>query len=207
MAFAVKKTVHATERDRETVQKEREEFRAKIATLRPEKLHFVDETGVNIAMARRYARALGGERAHGAVPKNWGENISLIGSLAHDGTIHAMTLPGSVDGKAFTIYLKRILCPNLKPGDVVIMDNLGAHKSRAVRAAIEDRKAELQFLPPYSPDLNPIEQCWSKIKTSLRAAAARSIKALDQAVTDALNSVCPSDARGWFQHSGYQPTL
>lgn len=157
-------------------------------------------------MARRYARAVGGERAHGAVPKNWGDNITLIGSLALDGTMHALTLPGSVDGEAFALYVERILCPNLEPGDVVVMDNLGSHKSQAVRTAIESRQAELWFLPPYSPDLNPIEQCWSKIKTALRAAAARSQEALDQAVTCALDSVRAKDARGWFQWCGYQPT-
>lgn len=157
-------------------------------------------------MARRYARAIGGERAHGAIPKNWGENITLIGSLASNGTMHAMTLPGSVDGEAFTLYIERILCPNLQSGDVVVMDNLGAHKVDAVRRAIEERKAELWFQPPYSPDLNPIEQCWSKIKTALRAAAARSLEALDRAVTHALDSVRANDAKGWFQHCGYQPT-
>ena len=168
-----------------------------------EKVHFIDETGINIAMARLYARAKGGDRAHGAIPKNWGDNISLIGSLSLNGTIHAMTLPGSADGDAFLLYIKDILCPNLQKGDIVVMDNLSVHKSAAVRQAIEGKEAELRFLPPYSPDLNPIEQCWSKIKTALRAAAARSLEALDTAVTAALASVTAKDAGGWFQHSGY----
>ena len=114
-----------------------------------------------------------------------------------------MSLPGSIDGTSFTVYIKSVLCPNLKPGDVVIMDNLGAHKAQAVRRAIEKCGAELRFLPPYSPEFNPIEKCWSKIKEALRAAAARSLEALDWAITNALNTVTRADARGWFSSCGY----
>jgi transposase len=198
-----KKDVHASERDTPEVQEAREKFRIDIVPVPIEKIYFIDETGMNIAMARLYARAGGGARAHGAIPKNWGDNVSLIGSLSFDGTMHAMTLPGSADGDAFLIYIKDILCPNLKEGDIVIMDNLSVHKIKAVREEIEARNAELRFLPPYSPDMNPIEQCWSKIKTALRAAKARSIEALDAAVTIALASVTAQDAQGWFGHSGY----
>ena len=185
------------------VRLEREYFRMEMESVPIEKVHFIDETGINIAMTRLYARAEGGARAHGATPKNWGDNISLIGSLSLDGTMHAMTLPGSADRDAFLLYVKDILGPHLQKGDIVVMDNLSVHKSAAVRRAIEDRQAELRFLPPYSPDLNPIEQCWSKIKTALRAAAARSLEALDTAVTAGLASITAEDAIGWFQHSGY----
>jgi transposase len=154
-------------------------------------------------MARLYARARGGARAHGAVPKNWGDNISLIGSICVDGRTTAMSLPGSTDGEAFTLYIEHILVPTLVPGDVVVMDNLSAHKRKSVRDAIEKCGAELRFLPPYSPDLNPIEQCWSKIKTALRAAAARSVDALNQAITSAIFAVTSSDTQGWFAHCGY----
>jgi transposase len=154
-------------------------------------------------MARGYARAFGGERAHGAIPKNWGDNVTIVGSINLSGDIHAMSLPGSIDGESFTIYIQCVLRPNLRPGDIVVMDNLGAHKVKAVRRAIEECGAELRFLPPYSPDFNPIEKCWSKIKEALRAAAARSREALDQAITDALNAVTPSDAKGWFTSCGY----
>ena len=181
----------------------REQFRNDMAEISPERLHFIDETGINIAMARFYGRAPVGERAHGSVPKNWGDNISLIGSLRLNGKTAAMTLPGSTDSQAFIVYIKQILAPTLSPGDVVVMDNLSAHKHKAVGEAIEACGASLRFLPPYSPELNPIEQCWSKIKTALRAAAARSIEALDQAVTLALDTITPSDARGWFGCSGY----
>ena len=201
--FAGKKTLHATERDKPAAQEEREKFCRDIVLIPPEKLHFIDETGVNVAMARRYARAFGGERAHGAVPKNWGDNMTIVGSLNLDGDIHAMSLPGSIDGESFTVYIQRVLCPKLKPGDVVVMDNLGVHKVKAVRLAIEKRGAELRYLPPYSPEFNPIEKCWSKIKEALRAAAARSREALDRAVTDALNAVTPTDAQGWFISCGY----
>jgi transposase len=201
-----KKDVHASERDTEAVQQAREQFRINIASVPIENIHFIDETGINIAMARLYARAEGGARAHGAIPKNWGDNVSLIGSLSLDGTMHTMTLPGSADGEAFSIYIDRIFCPNLQHGDVVVMDNLSVHKRKSVRESIERQGAKLLFLPAYSPDMNPIEQCWSKIKTALRAAAARSIEALDAAVTAALALVTAQDAKGWFEHSGYSAT-
>lgn len=186
------------------MREERERFRTEMASVPAEKIHFVDETGVNIGMGRRYARALHGARAHGSMPKNWGENISLIGSLALNGVMHAMTIPGSADGAAFSVYIEKVLAPNLQAGDVVVMDNLSVHKIAAVRAAIEARDATLRFLPPYSPDLNPIEQCWSKIKTALRAAASRSVEALDTAIAKALAAVTETDAHGWFGCSGYQ---
>lgn len=168
-----------------------------------ERLHFVDETGINLAMARRYARALGGARAHGSVPKNWGENVSVIGSIALDGRIAAMSITGSVDADVFLIYIEQILAPTLRAGDVVVMDNLSAHKDPRIRHAIEACGVELVFLPPYSPDFSPIEPCWSKVKTVLRAAAARTVDALNTALTTALASVTSNDARGWFHHCGY----
>ena len=198
-----KKDIHASERDTASVLQAREDFRIEIAAIPLEKIHFIDETGVNIAMARLYARATGGSRAQGAVPKNWGDNISLIGSLCIDGRMSAMTLPGSADSLAFLAYLEKILLPTLCKDDVVVMDNLSVHKSVVVRETIERCGAKLLFLPPYSPDMNPIEQCWSKIKTALRAAAARSIELLDLAVSAAIASVTAQDSRGWFGHSGY----
>jgi transposase len=154
-------------------------------------------------MGRLYARAQGGMRAPGSLPRNWGGNVTLIGSLAVDGTMHAMSVSGSVDGDVFSVYVKRILCPNIKKGDVIVMDNLSTHKISFVRKAIEAKGAKLQFLPPYSPEMNPIEKCWSKIKTALRTAAARSRDALDAAITEALATVTAQDAKGWFESCGY----
>jgi transposase len=200
----VKKTVHATERDQAAALLAREAFRNRMRNVPIERLHFVDETGINLAMARRYARAFRGIRAHGSVPKNWGDNVSVVGSIAVDGRMTTMSIIGSVDADAFVIYVKQILVPSLRVGDVVVMDNLSAHKDQRIRSAIEACGAELEFLPPYSPDFSPIEPCWSKIKTALRAAAARTIDALDNALTAALASVSSSDARGWFLHCGYE---
>lgn len=154
-------------------------------------------------MARRYARAEGQARAHGSVPKNPGENVSVIGSIRLDGYMTAMNFPGSLDGEAFHAYAKEILAPTLRPGDIVVMDNLRVHQNQPARNVIEARGAEIWYLPPYSPKYNPIEECWSKVKTILRTISARTRDALDDGITYALNAITPSDARGWFGHSGY----
>lgn len=154
-------------------------------------------------MTRRYARAEGQARAHGSVPKRPGENISIIGSIRLDGKITAMNFPGALDGDVFHAYAKHIFCRTLRPGDIVVLDNLRVHQNKRVRDLIEARGAELWYLPPYSPHLNPIEECWSKAKTILRTIAARTREALDEAIACALRAITPSDARGWFEHSGY----
>jgi transposase len=167
------------------------------------RLVFIDEAGAHVAMARLHGRAAPGERATGAVPQNWGENVSMISALGREGLRASLTVAGAVDGEVFLIYLREVLCPTLKAGDVVVMDNLGAHKVTGVRDAIEAAGAELRYLPPYSPDLNPIEQCWSKIKTALRAAAARTREALDEAISRAIRAVSATDAESWFRFCGY----
>ena len=149
---------------------------------------FVDEAGVNVAMGRTHARAEGGQRAVGSVPQNWGDNISIISAMGRDGLRATMSVDGAVDGEIFLIYVREVLCPALSEGDLVILDNLGVHRTRGVREAIEAVGANLLFLPPYSPDLNPIEKCWSKVKTALRAAAARTREALDEAISKAISS-------------------
>ena len=158
-------------------------------------------------MARRFARAEGGARAIGSAPKNWGKNVSLIGALTLEGLTSTMSIDGSVDGDVFAIYVEQVLGPALRPGDVVVMDNLNVHKGPAISRAIEAHGARLMWLPPYSPDFNPIEQAWLKIKTALRSAAARSREALDQAITHAIQWVTRQDAIAWFQGCGYQPQL
>ena len=168
-------------------------------------LVFVDEAGAHVAMARLYGRAAPGERAPGSVPQNWGDNVSMISALASDGLRATMTVPGAVDGEVFLIYVREVLCPALTGGDIVVMDNLGAHKVAGVREAIEAAGARLEYLPPYSPDLNPIEKCWSKVKTALRAAAARTREALDEAISGAIDAVSAHDAQAWFRSCGYLP--
>lgn len=165
---------------------------------------FVDESGCNIAMAREYARAPRGDRAHGAKPARWGNNVSLVGALGLDGLRTLMTLEGAVDGEAFVGFVQHFLVPKLRPGDVVWMDNLSVHKIQGVQEAIEGVGATLRYLPPYSPDLNPIERCWSKLKALLRSAAARTREALDAAIVAAMAAITARDAAGWFSHAGYR---
>jgi len=164
---------------------------------------FLDETGVNIAMARPYARAPRGERAYASKPVNKGKNITVLGALSRAGILAAMTVEGSTDTQVFLSYVQTILVPTLRPGQVVIMDNLSSHKDDRIQTAIESVGAHLEYLPPYSPDLSPIEACWSKFKAILRAKATRTREALDAAITYAFKMLTPQDARGWFAHCGY----
>ena len=199
-----KKTLCASEGDCERVEQERQAWREKTASIDPKRLIFVDETGMNLAMTRRYARAEGQARAYGSAPKNPGKNISLIASLSVDGKMTGMSFPGALDGEAYHVYVEKILCPTLQPDDIVVVDNLRVHEDERVRALIQSCGAQLWFLPPYSPRLNPIEECFSKVKTILRSAAARTQEALENAITYALDTITPSDARGWFEDSGYR---
>ena len=165
---------------------------------------FVDESGFNLAMTPSYGYAPRGQRAVGRVPKNRGENTSLVAALSLDeGVAAAMTLTGAVDGVAFEVYIEKVLCPLLRPGQIVVMDRLGAHKATEVRNAIEARGCELIFLPSYSPDLNPIELAFSKLKAFVKRVAARTRSALDSAIAAALKTVTLSDVLGWFEHAGY----
>lgn len=172
----------------------------------PKRLVFIDESGFNIAMVPLYARAPKGRRAYGQVPKNRGENSSLIAALSLDeGISAAMTLEGAVDGIAFRIYVQEVLVPKLRPGQIVVLDNLQVHKNQAVREAIEAQGCELLFLPSYSPDFNPIEQAFSKLKTFVRKHKARTKQALDDAIAAALKAITLQDVIGWFSHAGYLP--
>jgi transposase len=174
----------------------------------PADVLFLDECGVNLAMTAVYAWAPRGERAVGSAPKNWGDNITLAAALGLEGIVAPLMLRGSMDGEAFSGYIEQFVAPALRPGQVLLMDNLNVHKSVAVREAIEARGAKLVFLPPYSPDMSPIERAWSKIKTLVRKAAARGWDGMVDVVAAAMRAVCPADAVGWFHHSGYtvQPT-
>jgi transposase len=160
-----------------------------------ERLKFIDESGANIAMTRLYGRAPRGERVVGSVPRNHGQNVTMLAALSATGVEAVMTVEGATDGDVFRSYVREVLAPTLAKGDIVVMDNLGAHKVAGVHEAIEARGATLLYLPPYSPDLSPIERCWSKIKTALRAAKARTREALEEAIKQALTTVTESDAR------------
>lgn len=154
-------------------------------------------------MTRFYGRAAPGERVIDSVPQNYGENITMLAVLSLSGINAPMTINGAVDGEVFKVYVEQVLAPTLVVGDCVVMDNLPAHKVKGIRELIEERGARLIYLPPYSPDLNPIEKCWSKIKTYLRAAKARTRAELEKALAEALLLVSAKDAEGWFKSCGY----
>lgn len=172
--------------------------------LDPLRLVFVDESGFNLAMTPQYAYAPKGERAYGSVPKNRGDNTSLVAAVSLDeGVTAAMTVEGAIDGLAFGAYIHEVLCPYLRPGQVVILDRLSVHKRKEVRDAIEAKGCKLLFLPGYSPDLNPIELAFSKLKQWVRQAEARTREALDDAIAAALKTITLQDVIGWFRHAGY----
>jgi transposase len=164
---------------------------------------FVDETGASTKMARLRGRATRGERCVAAIPHGHWKTITFVGGLTLGGVIAPMTLDGAMHGAAFLAWVEQALAPVLSPGMIVVMDNLPAHKLDAIRRAIEARGAELRYLPPYSPDLNPIEMAYSKFKALLKKAAARTIPALETAIKDALTKIVPSDCKGYFAEAGY----
>jgi transposase len=165
---------------------------------------FVDESGVTRSMTRRYGRAPKGQRVPGAVPLGHWEMSTLIGALSLAGVRASFSVDAATDADIFQVFVQQILCPALRPGDVVIWDNLPAHKGIDLKPVIEFAGARLLSLPPYSPDFNPIEQCWSKVKEFLRSAQARTTEALELAIAQAFAAVTVSDAQGWFQHCGYR---
>jgi transposase len=165
---------------------------------------FLDESGVTTEMTRRYGRAARGQRVQDAVPAGHWRTLTLLAALSLHGLRAAMTVESPTDGDVFLAYVEQVLGPRLQPGDVVVLDNLAAHKVAGVRALIEARGAQLLYLPPYSPDFNPIEQAWSKVKELLRAAQARTLPLLDDAITAALAAITADNAVGWFRHCGYR---
>lgn len=200
---AEKKTFPATEQDTEAGRQARTAFQQWSQQQEVEHLIFVEETGSHIDMARAYAWAPRGQRAYATKPRNRGHAVTRIGAMGVNGLVATMTVTGGTDGDVFRSYVDQVLVPQLRPGQVVLMDNLKAHKVPGIRAAIEAVPATLRYLPSYSPELSPIELCWSKVKTILRSRAARTREVLELAWTDALASVTPSDARHWFAHCGY----
>jgi transposase len=171
--------------------------------LDPRRLVFVDETGASTKMARLYGRSARGMRCLGAIPHGHWKTTTFVGGLRLSGIAAPMVLDGPMNGPAFLAWVEQMLAPTLEEGDIVVMDNLPAHKPAAVRAAIESRGAELEYLPPYSPDLNPIEMAYSKFKALLKKAAARTLDALNAAIADALEQVTATDCRSYFLAAGY----
>jgi len=170
----------------------RHEFRRWLEGVDIRNLVFVDEAGVHLSLSRLYGRAVGGERV--VQTRNKAANISLLGALRWEGLIAMMTIPGSVDTPVFLTYLREILIPQLWTGAIVVMDNLKVHYAAQVQAAIEAAGAKLVFLPPYSPDLSPIELCWSKLKQLLHSRAARTLEALNQALSDVMSYITEEGA-------------
>jgi transposase len=166
-------------------------------------LVFVDACGSTIALTPLYARAPRGQRAYGSAPRNWGKNTTLIAGLTLAGVQAPFILEGAVDTLAFETYVEQVLAPSLRPGQVVVLDNLSVHKGEQVRQAIEARGCQVLFLPAYAPDLPPIEEAFSKRKAWLRRLEARTCEALEEAIIEALKQITGQDARGWFWPSGY----
>jgi len=195
-----KKTLVATEQASERVQKLRYEFWRWLDTI--ENLVFIDETGLNLAMTRFYGRCKGGGRVYDDRHGNKGKNITLIGAMSDAGVIAAMTFAGSLNTASFLVFIEKILLPQLWIVAIVAMDNLPVHYAEIAKNLIESVGAKVKFLPPYSPDLSPIELCWSKLKEIIRSAKARTIDALDAAITMAINAITDEDALNWFHHCG-----
>jgi len=172
-----------------------------------ERLVFVDEMGTNTSLSALYAWAPKGQRAHCSVPRNRGVNTTVLSSMSAEGMGSSLTVEGATTSVVFEAYLEQVLAPTLRRGQVVVMDNLSAHKGERVRELIEERGCELIYLPSYSPDLNPIEEAFSKIKGLVRKAEARSREALVEAIGWALSAVTSRDARAFFEHCGYRMSV
>ena len=196
-----KKTQHADEQDRPDVQKKRRSFRRKVKPIDPQRLIFVDETGVTTAMTPAYAWAPRGERAIASAPGSW-ESVTVIVAMGLEGVRAPLAFPGSTNAATFESYVEQVLVPALHEGDVVVFDNLSAHLGPAVAEAIEGVGASVLRLPPYSPDYTPIEEMFSKVKEFLRRVAARVKGDLYDAIGDALRAVTDQDIIGWFQQAG-----
>ena len=198
-----KKSLHASEQDRPDVAEGRATWKANQSGLNPDKLIFIDETGANTKMVRQRGRCLRGKRLVAQVPWGHWKTTTFTAGLRSTGLVAPFLLDGPMDGEAFLVYIKEVLVPALAQGDTVIMDNLSAHKVAGVRELIEAAGATLLYLPPYSPDLNPIELAFSKLKAHLRKAAARSVAELWDCIARLLNAFTPEECAAFLRHDGY----
>jgi transposase len=202
-ASLAKKPFRAAEQERPEVQRQRAAFHDTVKPLAPEDVGFLDEAGGHQAMSRLHARAPRGQRALATKPVKRGRHVTRLGALRLNGIVAAMTVEGFTDGEVLLAFLQEVLMPQLRPGQLLIMDNLRAHKVTGVAAAWAAAGVRLLYLPPYSPDLSPIEECWAKGKALLRGKAARTLEALEQAIAEALAAITSQAAHGWFAHAGY----
>ncbi len=203
MDTAIKKTQRAAEQDRPDVAQKREHWKQWQTWLKPERLVFIDETGAKTNMTRLRGRARRGARLAAAVPWGHWKTTTFVAGLRLSGLSAPMVLDGPMNGAAFKAYTEQILAPSLKPGDIVVMDNLSSHKVAGVREAIKAVGAFLLYLPPYSPDLNPIEQAFAKLKAHLRKAAAPTVEELWQAIANIIDQFPPGECKNYFRNSGY----
>jgi transposase len=185
------------------VKAARETFEAGQKTLRAEDIIAVDEMGVVTGMSRLYGYAPREERASSSEPGGKGTRLNVIGALSTDGFLGGLEVTGSVNGDVFEAFVEGIVVPHLRPGKVVLLDNVGFHHRESSREMIEAKGARALFLPAYSPEFNPIEECWSKLKAWIRKRAPQTVEALQDAITEAIHQVTQSDSEGWFRHAGY----
>lgn len=198
--------MHAAEQERPDVAERRERWKAEQAQLESQRLVFIDETGSTTNMVRLYGRAKRGQRVIGRTPWGHWKTVTFVAAMRHDGLTAPFVIDRPMNGAIFVEYVRQCLLPTLLPGDIVIMDNLAAHKLDAVRELIEGAGAELRYLPPYSPDLNPIEPSFAQLKAHLRKAKERSIAALYRRIGTTLDCITADHCRNYFKKAGYAPT-
>jgi transposase len=198
--------IQAAEQDRPDVREKRRAWAERVPGLDPQKLVFLDETGANTKMTRRYGRAPRGERVVGRVPHGHWKTTTFVAALRADGLVAPMVIDGALNGDVFVAYAEQVLVPTLRPGDIVVMDNLASHKRVAAVRAIERAGCSVVYLPPYSPDLNPIELAFAKIKGRLRAAELRTIERVENFFGTVHEAFTGDECRGHIRHAGYTAT-
>lgn len=204
MEFAAKKkTLRAAEQDRPDVKQRRDEWLYRRDGIDPRRFRFIDESGAKTNMVRMHGRCPKSQRLLSSAPAGHWKTTTMLATISLDGVDAPWTLDGAIDADAFLVYIEYVLVPTLQGGEIVVLDNLSSHKHSRVAELINAAGAELWYLPPYSPDLNPIEQMWSKVKQILRSLAARTWNGLFKAIGTALAQVTTDDLLGWFTHSGY----
>ena len=196
---AQKKSIKAKEQDEEA----RSKWWQHVQTLDVSQMVFLDECGVNTTMHRRFGRSPKGTRCEDGVPRNYASSTTILGALSLQGVQAVMSLEGATDRLAFEAFIEQVLLPTLVPGQIVILDNLSAHKSQKAQKMVEEARCQWLFLPPYSPDFNPIEMLWSKFKSDLRREAAREQEHLDALLWPLLSTATAQHAHNWFRHAGY----
>ena len=198
-----KKTLHAAEQDRPDVAAARADLKAEQPALNAQRLVFIDETAVTTKMVRHYGRSPRGERLVAKVPHGHWKTLTLVAALCIDGVTAPYVIDGAMDGATFVAYVEQVLAPTLAKGDIVFMDNLRTHKVQGVREAVAAVGATVRYLPAYSPDLNPIEQAFAKLKAALRKGAARTVTALIKLIGKLIKAFAPDECANYFRHAGY----